>query len=120
MQDDFDFMAFVGRFWLFILGGIVLTVTVMYYMQPAWRDMETKGIEHGYASVSSKKELLIKLVLDYRKLETQERIYKDDPELVKSYQAQRKAIIDRMRIESSTLNNDEIPVEAKKLMEKNK
>lgn len=84
-------------------------LTGYYILLPKWRDYETKGTEHSYTFVQSKKELLLKLSSDYEKLNVEKIRNKDNPEMVGAATAQQLAIINRMRMESESLNADEIP-----------
>ena len=94
-----------------ISSMIVLGVTLNRSLESTWNDMSTKSTQHSYTYVQTKKELLIRLIQDYRKLETQQSLHKDEMDVVSLLESQKKATLDRIKMESSTLSKDELPVE---------
>lgn len=120
--DDIELVAWGGGrilvFWI-MAGSLALALVISgyYWIYPWWQDMQTRGTEHGYAAVSSKKELLLKLHQDWNKLETQRVMAsRNDPELAKTYAAQQMSIVNRMKIEAATLPASEVPSEVQSLL----
>ncbi len=104
--------------WVAVLFGLTLVLTIVYHgVSPTWRSLETKGTESGYAAVSSKKKLMLKLQQDWTKLESQRvAASRADPELAQTYAAQQTAIVNRMKIEAATLPRGEVPSEVQGLL----
>jgi hypothetical protein len=95
-----------------VIGGLVFVGTVISKaVTPELNDLETKGTEHSYTFVQTKKELLTKLVSDYRKLETQQVLNKSDADVTSALEGQKKSIVDRIRLEASSLPRGEVPAE---------
>jgi hypothetical protein len=80
--------------------------------------MEAKSNENSYVYTQSKKELLLKLNSDYKKLEVQKLQAQSSgqQEMVRAYQAQQISIIDRMKLEAASLPSNEIPSEVSHLL----
>lgn len=104
--------------WAVFIFSLMIFFTFIYHgLSPLWRSLETRGTEAGYAAVSSKKELLLKLHQDWTKLETQRvAASKNDPELAQTYAAQQVAVVNRMRIEAATLPGGQVPPEVQGLI----
>jgi len=83
---------------------------------PKVNDLTTKGIEHSYTYVQTKKDLIVHLVQEYRRLETQQVEHRDDAEWVGALEAQKTATRDRIRQEAASIPTEEIPREALPLL----
>lgn len=101
---------------VFATLGLVLT-TVNYLVTPLWGDLQTRGTEHSYTFVQTKRELLVKLVQDYRKAEAEQALHAGEPTVVVALEAQKKSIRDRIRSEASAIPSREIPGEAQPFLE---
>lgn len=89
---------------ILIIGGLgLLFTTINYAILPWWNDLQTKGTEHSYTYVQTKKELLYKLMMNYEQLGPDQ-------------EGQKKAIVNRMRIEASDMPESEIPSEVKQFL----
>lgn len=89
---------------ILIIGGLgLLFTTLNYAILPWWNDLQTKGTEHSYTYVQTKKELLYKLMMDYEKLSPEQ-------------EGQKKAIVNRMRIEASDMPESEVPSEVRQFL----
>lgn len=114
-QDEKEIRGLATRNILWFAGVVFLigtvATTVNYAITPLWGDLETKGLQHSYTYVSTKQELLVKLVQDYRKLETQQALNKENPDVVAALEGQKKATVDRIRSEATSLPKHDVPVE---------
>lgn len=90
-----------------LLGAIAIGVHAWAF--PHLQDAETKGLEHSYTYVQTKKELLITLVQQYKQVESQQALNKGDPDVVSTLEGQKKAIVNRMRSEAGLLRPEEVP-----------
>jgi hypothetical protein len=121
MTNDLDDMAASGRWMLFvavILGIILVGGTFVYWLlAPTWHDMRTETREHSAEYVSTKKELLVKLKQDVGKLDVRIAESKGDDNMVQALQGQRKATIDRMKQEATTIEPKAIPSEVARFLE---
>lgn len=90
-----------------VIGGIIGTIAILLglgvalnifnlKMEPVYRDIRTEGLQHGYGAVTSRQELLVRLMLDYETAQTD---------------GQKKAIILRMRQEKAMLRESQVPKE---------
>jgi Tfp pilus assembly protein PilN len=88
---------------------VALVVGVWYWALPHLNNAETQGLESSFAFVSTKRSLLIQLVQDVKKLESQKAIHKDEPDVVAALEAQKKSTIDRIRSEAGQIPTKEVP-----------
>lgn len=113
MEEDNIVLIFLLKAICVIGVGVAIIVSGYYLISPAWNHMEAKSNEHSYVFIQSKKELLLKLNLDYKKLDVQIAQAEVDgqQQFVKNYKSQQMAIIDRMKLESASLPASEVPIE---------
>lgn len=95
-----------------VIGAIVVKTS------PWFEDKEREGIEHSRAFVASKKELILKLVNDYDALNTSIEAQRDNLSFVEAAERQKKAIVARVKLESESLPEGEVPPAARSLLQK--
>lgn len=101
-----------------VVIALAIVVAVFFaWLRPKVNDLDTKGVEHSYTYVQTKKELLVKLVQDYERLNSEEALHKTEPDVVAALEAQKKATADRIRSEASSLSPDEVPIEARRFLQ---
>ena len=100
-----------------VAAAVFIVASAVHLATPMWNSWEARGTELGYAAVSSKRELLIKLNQDWTELEAKRVLSsRTDPQMVGIYASQQIAIVNRMKLEAASLPASEVPSEVQQLL----
>jgi ABC-type bacteriocin/lantibiotic exporter with double-glycine peptidase domain len=93
-----DLVVGTGMLFYAVIVALVVVVLVgvlWYAVAPYFKDAEREIIQHSNQYVQSKVTELVESYEAYQRLETQKRLY-TDPALVKSFEGQQRATVQRM------------------------
>lgn len=100
-------------FWTSMVCVLIFGVIAFFlWVRPLLLNQYTKGIQHSYEYVETKQELLLKLVSDYEKLDTEISTLRSDSKndpIVEGKKGQQKAIVDRIKLEKERLQTNQVP-----------
>lgn len=92
-----------------LLLVIVISGFVLRAVAPTWRAQERQAIQQSQEYVTTKQALLLKLVADYQRLDAEISALPTQDPLTVAKRSQRKAIVDRLRLEVTTIPAADVP-----------
>ena len=99
------------------IGRIILSMAVLFaliwagysYLRPWILQRETVSVHQTNEFVTTKQDLLLRLMNDWQKLEAQNQLHKDNEVFVQANLAQQAGIIQRMKSETTQIDSKFVP-----------
>ena len=99
------------------LGRIILSMALLFaliwvgysYLRPWILQREIVSVHQTNEFVTIKQDLLLRLMNDWQKLESQNQLYKDNEVFVQANLAQQAGIVQRMKTESAQIDSKFVP-----------
>lgn len=114
-MDNDEVGAVVG--WSFVVILIIVVAGFIFRsVEPTWRSMDREAIQQSQEYVTTKQQLLLRLAQDYTNLDVEiSQLPAKDP-LAVAKRSQKKAIVNRIRVEVALIPESEVPQSVKDIL----
>lgn len=119
-QEDREVGQSFMWFWILGIIAVVIAVIVFTSMRPAIQHYETQTTRQSEQYRSSAETRLLDKLQSWRDLDSKINLYKNDPDIVKGFRANQKALVRQMRTEAGRLQPNQVPQDVREFLDEHK